>query len=102
MIRTQLHCHNCNGHFTVDFDDDKNGRHVVNCPNCNHEHCRIIVDGVVTEERWDSRNPDQYAVSGVYYPTYNYTGYSYTTSSSTSTATSDASWYAWSSIATST
>jgi hypothetical protein len=31
------------------------GNHVIECPHCGHEHCRTIVDGVVTGDRWDSR-----------------------------------------------
>jgi hypothetical protein len=56
-MRTQLYCHNCNGYFNADFDETVNGNHVVKCPNCKHEHCRVIKDGIVTDDRWDSRNP---------------------------------------------
>lgn len=56
MVETEIHCHECNKYFKVDFDTDKNGNHVVRCPNCNHEHCRVINDGKVTSARWDRRN----------------------------------------------
>jgi DNA-directed RNA polymerase subunit RPC12/RpoP len=67
-MRTQLYCHACSGYFNVDFDESLNGNHVVNCPKCGHEHYRVIKDGVVTEDRWNSSGP-------VYYVT----GYAYTT-----------------------
>ena len=98
MIRTNLNCHNCGGYFNVDFNDDLNGRHIVNCPRCNHEHCRVIVNGEVSEDRWDSRNPQ-----GVFGATqsYSYTGYAYTTSATNySTAYTGASYYTWASSAT--
>jgi len=53
---TELHCHNCDGYIKFALDKGKNGLHVVLCPKCGHEHCRIIKDGVVTGDRWDSRN----------------------------------------------
>jgi len=55
-MKTELHCHECNKFFQVEFDDTINGNHVVNCPNCQHEHCRVIKDGIVTGDRWDQRN----------------------------------------------
>jgi hypothetical protein len=53
---TEIHCHECNGYIKFALDKDKNGEHVVICPKCKHEHCRIIKDGVVTGDRWSSRN----------------------------------------------
>jgi NAD-dependent SIR2 family protein deacetylase len=89
-MRTKLDCHNCNGTFSVDFDDTLNGNHIVKCPNCGHEHCRVIKDGVVTGERWDSRNGR----------TYYTTGYSYTATYTSNYApvNDDNSYYLWSDI----
>jgi len=50
-IVTELYCHNCDGYVQVKFDLTLNGRHIVLCPNCKHEHYRIIKDGIVTENR---------------------------------------------------
>jgi len=74
-VVTEIDCHNCNGTFSVRFAADKNGNHVVECPKCGHEHCRIIEDGRVTSAHWDSKNG----------PTYNYSAImgSYTSMSST-------------------
>jgi hypothetical protein len=54
--RQELHCHNCDRYVQFDIDTSLNGRHVLNCPNCGHEHCRIVNNGIISDERWDSRN----------------------------------------------
>jgi hypothetical protein len=66
QVRTDLYCHACDRNFTADLDYDCNGNHVIFCPHCRHEHCRVIQDGVVTGDRWDSRNG---ASGAVWYPT---------------------------------
>lgn len=53
--RTDMNCHACSKGFVALLDYTINGNHVVECPNCGHEHCRVIVDGKITSERWDSR-----------------------------------------------
>jgi hypothetical protein len=53
---TEIHCHECNGYIKFVLDKTKNGNHVLNCPKCGHEHCRVVKDGVVTGDRWESRN----------------------------------------------
>lgn len=54
--RQELHCHNCNQYVQFDIDLSLNGNHVFECPNCGHEHCRVVKDGIITDDRWDSRN----------------------------------------------
>lgn len=54
--RQEIHCHNCDRYVQFDIDTGLNGRHVLNCPVCGHEHCRIVRDGKITDERWDQRN----------------------------------------------
>jgi len=54
--RQELHCHNCNRYVQFDVDMELEGNHVFNCPNCGHEHCRVVVGGRITEDRWDRRN----------------------------------------------
>lgn len=81
-MRTQLYCHECGGYFNVNFDLSVNGNHIVKCPNCNHEHCRVIKNGEVTDDRWDSRNG----------PTVNATGYNWTTTGTTYNVTFNSSW----------
>jgi hypothetical protein len=64
MIRRQeIYCHNCDNYVQFDIDMGLNGNHVLECPKCGHEHCRVVVDGEITGDRWDSRNGNTYTVS---------------------------------------
>ncbi len=54
--RQELWCHDCGKYVQFDMDLSLNGNHVLNCPNCNHEHCRVVKNGIITGIRWDSRN----------------------------------------------
>ena len=54
-IRTDMNCTECSKNFvgTIDFSVD--GNHIIICPYCGHEHCRVIKNGTITDDRWDSR-----------------------------------------------
>jgi len=54
--RQELWCHDCQQYVQFDIDVSLNGNHVIVCPNCKHEHCRVVENGKVTAIRWDSRN----------------------------------------------
>ncbi len=54
-VRTDLHCTECGKGFVAELDYDIDGNHVVECPYCTHEHCRVIEKGRVTGDRWDHR-----------------------------------------------
>ena len=56
IVRQELHCHNCNCYVQFDVDLNFNGNHVLICPKCEHEHCRVVENGVITNDRWDRRN----------------------------------------------
>jgi len=56
--RQELFCHNCKGYVQFNIDLSLDGNHVLECPNCKHEHCRVVKDGVITEDRWGNRNHD--------------------------------------------
>lgn len=58
LTRTDTYCHDCGKTFIAEIDFDVDGKHIVVCPYCGHEHCRTIKDGKVTEDRWDGRNGD--------------------------------------------
>ena len=55
-IRTDMNCTACGKVFIAELDYDIDGQHVVECPYCGHEHCRIIKGGIITGDRWDSRS----------------------------------------------
>lgn len=54
--RQELWCHDCQHYVQFDLDMELNGNHVLHCPNCGHEHCRVVENGRITSERWDHRN----------------------------------------------
>jgi hypothetical protein len=56
LERQELHCHACGGYVQFSLDTSINGNHVLNCPNCGHEHCRVVRNGKISDERWDQRN----------------------------------------------
>lgn len=62
--RQELWCHDCSGYVQFDLDTALNGNHVLTCPRCGHEHCRVVQDGQITDIRWDSRNGPTIAISG--------------------------------------
>lgn len=54
-VRTDMGCNECRKSFVATLDFALTGNHIVECPYCGHEHCRVIEGGAVTEERWSSR-----------------------------------------------
>lgn len=54
-IRTDMDCTECRRMFIATLDFSLDGNHIIECPWCSHEHCRVIEKGKVTGERWDSR-----------------------------------------------
>lgn len=54
--RTIMHCHDCGKEFVALLDYSIAGNHVVECPHCGHEHCRVIEGGKITEDRWSTRH----------------------------------------------
>ncbi len=64
-MRSDMYCHGCAKDFSIDIDMQADGNHVFKCPHCQHEHCRVVKDNVVTDERWDRRNGN---AGMVYYP----------------------------------
>jgi DNA-directed RNA polymerase subunit RPC12/RpoP len=64
LTRTDMHCHKCGKGFIAELDFAINGNHVVECPRCGHEHCRVIKNGVITGDRWDGRNGETEPIRG--------------------------------------
>lgn len=85
MEKQELFCHACGRYVRFDVPNN-DGRLIVICPNCSHEHYRIVKDGVITEERWGSANrnmPTLYATSASSATT-SFVGYYSTTGTSNS------------------
>ena len=71
----EIHCHGCDQYVQFKLNRTLYGNHVIKCPVCDHEHCRVIKWGRITSARWDSRNG----------PTFQVAMYTTITTSSTST-----------------
>ncbi len=56
LVRTDMTCTNCDKAFIAQLDFSVDGNHIVECPYCAHEHCRTILKGSITEDRWSSRH----------------------------------------------
>jgi DNA-directed RNA polymerase subunit RPC12/RpoP len=56
IVKTSMYCHDCGKNFIASIDYDIDGNHEIICPICGHQHCRVIEKGVVTSDRWDTRN----------------------------------------------
>lgn len=54
-VRTDMYCHDCSKNFLGTIDYSITGNHTIICPHCGHHHCRVIEDGKITGERWDSK-----------------------------------------------
>ena len=55
LTRTDINCTNCSKVFIGKVDHGIDGNHIIICPHCGHEHCRVIEKGRITGERWSSR-----------------------------------------------
>ena len=60
-------CHACGQDMRFELDLDIGGNHVLNCPRCGHEHCRVVKNGRVTGDRWAQRNGPTIAVTTTCY-----------------------------------
>lgn len=63
--KTICDCTNCHKQFVALLDYSITGNHIIECPHCGHEHCRVIKDGKITDERWDSRYGDDKTRDGI-------------------------------------
>jgi hypothetical protein len=62
-VRQELHCHACDSWVQFLLDMSLDGNHVLECPKCGHEHCRVVRRGKITDIRWDQRNGPTYQVA---------------------------------------
>lgn len=53
--KTVFNCTECSKGIVALLDYTITGNHIVECPHCGHEHCRVIEGGRITEERWSTR-----------------------------------------------
>jgi hypothetical protein len=63
MEKQELYCHGCQNYVQFELDISISGNHVLDCPKCGHEHCRVVENGKITGDRWDSRNKNVVYIS---------------------------------------
>ena len=52
--KQELFCHGCSHYVIFDLNIDEDGNYEIPCPNCGHTHYRVVRNGRVTDERWQS------------------------------------------------
>ena len=48
----ELYCSDCGQYISFPIRRDLTGDYIIVCPKCRHQHCRNVVDGIVTGDRW--------------------------------------------------
>lgn len=59
IVRTDMECHSCReqglkDRFLARINFNIDGNHEIECPRCGHIHYRVVQNGRVTEERYNS------------------------------------------------
>jgi hypothetical protein len=64
QIRTliEFFCQMCDHYTYARMNLSVNGNHIMNCPNCDHKHYRVVKDGVITSERFNEKEPHSYEI----------------------------------------
>ena len=48
----ELYCHGCGRYVRFKLDLSINGKYRLRCPNCNHDHYRVVRNGRITDTRY--------------------------------------------------
>ena len=41
----------CGKYFLTYLRTNMNGNYTIECPNCQHHHYRVVMDGIITQDR---------------------------------------------------
>lgn len=52
----ELYCNECCRYLRFETKPWKNGKLIIVCDHCRHQHCRYVDNGIVREARWDAKN----------------------------------------------
>ena len=52
----ELWCNECGRYLRFRIKPEKNGRLIIVCDHCRHQHCRHVRNGIVTDSRWGMKN----------------------------------------------
>lgn len=64
--RQELYCHACQRYVQFTIDDELDGNHDIECPNCGHMHYRYVDKGQITDIRHKSSGPTYVAINVTY------------------------------------
>jgi len=57
MVDTQeIYCTECGEYIRFETKPEKSGNLILVCGHCGHRHCRVVINGIVTSDRWDGMN----------------------------------------------
>ena len=66
--RHELHCHACDKYVRFNMDLSVDGNYKIDCPNCGHDHYRVVRNGKVTDNRWGQSASQQWvSLPGTFY-----------------------------------
>ena len=52
----ELYCNDCGRYLRFKTKPWKNGKLIIVCDYCRHQHCRYVRNGIITSDRWDVKN----------------------------------------------
>lgn len=50
--KQELYCHACQNYVQFDLDLSVDGNYRLDCPNCGHDHYRVVKKGKITDVRY--------------------------------------------------
>lgn len=53
-ILIEFYCQMCCSYIYAKLNTSLDGNHIVVCPKCGHMHYRVVQNGIITEERYNS------------------------------------------------
>lgn len=52
-IELEFWCWECKHYIYVKLNTGLEGNHIMNCPNCGHQHYRVVKNGIITGDRFN-------------------------------------------------
>lgn len=56
-VEIEFYCAECRHYTYAKLNRHLNGNHLMRCPNCGHQHYRVVKNGVITSDRYDDYGP---------------------------------------------
>jgi hypothetical protein len=52
-VEVEFYCSMCKHYIYIKINTGLEGNHIMHCPVCDHEHFRVVVNGIITSDRHD-------------------------------------------------